>query len=156
MILSEHASKGNGDKLYKEYLAVLNLRPLGQTFMNILNEVGSRESDVSAKDSFIVSVTQPVSYSFACHFTCKVKYYWKIANIKMRFRGETMFFSFSHLCRYMSPTNYQMWIIVDHEHNRLNLVTRRQIASKRPKQSTQQNRFQQITPCCSSQLFLRR
>ena len=62
--------------------------------MNILNEVGSRESDVSAKDSFIVSVTQPVSYSFACHVTRKVKYYWKIANIKMRFRGETMFFHF--------------------------------------------------------------
>ena len=57
MILSQHALKGNGDKLVKSLLAILNLRPLGLTFVNILNEVGSRESDSSARDSFTVSVT---------------------------------------------------------------------------------------------------
>ena len=29
MILSEHDLKGNGDKLVKGFLALLNLRPLG-------------------------------------------------------------------------------------------------------------------------------
>ena len=46
------------------------------------------------RDSFIVSVPQPVSSSFVCHVSCKVKYYWKVANVKVRFRRETMFFHF--------------------------------------------------------------
>ena len=37
------------------------------------------------RDSFIVSVPQLVSYSFACYVSCKVKYYWKVANVKVRF-----------------------------------------------------------------------
>ena len=71
--------------LLKSFLAFLNLRPLGYTFVNIVNEVGSRESDSSVRDSFIVSVPQLVSYSFACYVSCKVKYYWKVANVKVRF-----------------------------------------------------------------------
>ena len=51
--------------------------------MNILNEISSRESDARARDSFIVSVPQPVSYSFACHVSCKVKYYWVVANVEV-------------------------------------------------------------------------
>ena len=61
--------------LLKSFLAFLNLRLLGYTFVNILNEVGSRESDSSARDSFIVSLPQLVSYSFAGYVSCKVKYY---------------------------------------------------------------------------------
>ena len=55
--------------------------------------------------SFTVSVPQPVSYSFACYVSCKVKYYWKVANIKVRFPGGDNVLSFSQLCRSMSPTN---------------------------------------------------
>ena len=81
MILSEHALKGMAINLSKSFLALLNLRPLGQTFVNILYDVGSRESDSSARDSLIFSVTQPVSYSFACHVSCKVKYFGKVGNV---------------------------------------------------------------------------
>ena len=45
------------------------------------NEVGSRESDASTRDSLIFFVMQPVSYSFACHVSCKVKYLGKVANV---------------------------------------------------------------------------
>ena len=45
------------------------------------NEVGSRESDASARDSLIFSVMQPVSYSFACRVSCKVKCLGKVANV---------------------------------------------------------------------------
>ena len=55
--------------------------------------------------SFIVSVRQPVSYLFACCVSCKVKYYWKVANVKVRFPGGDNVLSFSQLCRSMSPTN---------------------------------------------------
>ena len=55
--------------------------------------------------SFIVLAPQPVSYSFACHVSCKVKYYWKVAKVKVRFPGGDNVFSFSQLCRSMSPTN---------------------------------------------------
>ena len=75
MILSEYALKGNDDKLE------------GQ------------------RDSFIVSVPQPLSSSFACHVSCKVKYYWKVASVKVRFRGGDNVLSFSQLCCSMSPTN---------------------------------------------------
>ena len=69
--------------------------------------------------SFIVSVRSRLSYSFACHVSCKVKYRWKAANVKVRFRGGDNVLSSSQLCRSMSPlTSYQLWIIVDHEHNR--------------------------------------
>ena len=61
--------------------------------MNILYEAGSRESDTSAR-SFIVSVTQLVSYPFACHVSCKLRYFGKVANIKRGFKGETTFFHF--------------------------------------------------------------
>ena len=44
--------------------------------------------------SYIVSVTQPVSCSFACHVSCKVKYFGKVANVERGFEGETMFFHF--------------------------------------------------------------
>ena len=85
--------------------------------MNILYEAGSRESDGGAR-SFIVSVTQPVSYSFACHVSCKVKYFGMVANVEVRIRGGDNVLSFSQHCRSMSLTSYQLWIIVDHEHNR--------------------------------------
>ena len=39
------------------------------------------ESDASMGDSLIFSVTQPVSYSFACHLSCKVKYFGKVAKV---------------------------------------------------------------------------
>ena len=45
------------------------------------DEVGSRESNSSARDSYIFFVMQPVSYSFACHVSCKVKYSGKVANV---------------------------------------------------------------------------
>ena len=95
MILSEHALRGNCNKLVKEFLSILESATtwLDIIFLHILYEAGSRESDVSAR-SFIVSVTQPVSYSFACHVSCKVKYFGKVANVERGFRGETMFFHF--------------------------------------------------------------
>ena len=55
--------------------------------------------------SFIVSVRQSVSYLFACRVSCKVKYYWKVENVKVRFPGGDNVLSFSQLCRSMSPTN---------------------------------------------------
>ena len=45
------------------------------------NEVGSRKSDASARDSSIFFVMQPLSYSFACHVSCIVKYLGKVANV---------------------------------------------------------------------------
>ena len=51
--------------------------------------------------SFIVSVPQPVSSSFACHVSCKVKYYWKVANVRERFReGDIVFFILAALSFY--------------------------------------------------------
>ena len=44
-------------------------------------EVGIQEPDTSVRDSLIFSVTQPASYSFACHGSCKVKYFGKVANV---------------------------------------------------------------------------
>ena len=95
MIISEHALRGNCDKLVKEFLSILESATtwLDIIFLHILYEAGSRESDVSAR-SFIVSVTQPVSCSFACHVSCKVKYFGKVANGERGFEGETMFFHF--------------------------------------------------------------
>ena len=55
--------------------------------------------------SFIVSVPQPISSLFACHVSCKVKYYWKVANVRERFREGDIVFSFWQLCLSMSPTN---------------------------------------------------
>ena len=50
---------------------------------------------------------------------CKVKYFGKVANVnKVRFRGGDNVLSFLQLCGSMSPTSHQLWIIVDHEHNR--------------------------------------
>ena len=72
--------------LLKSFLAFLNLRPLGSVDIRekmTLYEAGSRESDASAR-SFIVSVTQPVSHSFSCHVSCKVKYFGNVANVKVR------------------------------------------------------------------------
>ena len=66
------------------------------------------------RDSFIVSV----SYSFACHVSCKVKYFRKVVNVRVRIQGADNVLSFLQHCRSMSPTSYQLWIIVDHEHNR--------------------------------------
>ena len=62
MILSEHALRGNCDKLVKEFLRIRESATtwLDIIFVNILYEAGSRESDASAR-SFIVSVMQPVS-----------------------------------------------------------------------------------------------
>ena len=82
--------------------------------MNILYEAGSLEWDASAR-SFIVSVTQPVRHSFACHVSCKVKYFGKVANAKVRIRGGG---NVPQHCRSMNPTAYQLWIIVDHERDR--------------------------------------
>ena len=40
VILCEHALKGNGDKLAREFLiALLNLTPLGETFVSVMYEV---------------------------------------------------------------------------------------------------------------------
>ena len=61
MIISEHALRGNCNKLVKEFLSILESATtwLDIIFMNVLYEAGSRESDTSAR-SFIVSVMQPV------------------------------------------------------------------------------------------------
>ena len=101
MIPSEHALTGNGDKLVKGFLSILEY---ATSWLDIREcfEWGWQTDSFS---SFIVSVRQPVSYSFACHVSCKVKYYWKVANVKVRLRGGDNVLSFSHLCRSMSPTN---------------------------------------------------
>ena len=78
MILSKHALKGNGNKLVKEFLNTLESLT---SWLDIVNEVGIPELDASARDSSIFSVTQPVSYSFTCHVSCKVKYFGKVANV---------------------------------------------------------------------------
>ena len=93
MILSEQALKGNGDKLVKKFLSILESAT--SWFVNISYEAGSRESESNVKDSFIVSVTQPVSFSFACHVICKVKYFGKVANVKVRIPGVDNVLSFS-------------------------------------------------------------
>ena len=82
--------------------------------MDILYDAGSRKLDAGAWDSLIVSVTQPVSCSFACHVSCKVKYLKEVANVIVKIRGRDNVLSFSQHCRSMSPTSYQLWIIVDH------------------------------------------
>ena len=67
--------------------------------------INLRDRGTVSAVSYIVSVPQPVSSSFACHVSCKVKYYWKVANVKVRFRGRDNVLSFSQLCCSMSPTN---------------------------------------------------
>ena len=51
-----------------------------------------------------------VSYSFACHgCSCKVKYFWKVANVWVRIRGEdNVLPCLSQHCHSMSPTSYQL------------------------------------------------
>ena len=45
-------------------------------------EVDSREADdASSRDNLMYFVMQPVSYPFACHVSCKVKYFGKVANV---------------------------------------------------------------------------
>ena len=107
MIISEHALKGNGDKLVKEFLSILESATSWLDIREYFeSEIGGRKLDASARDSFIVYVTQPVSYSFACHVSCKVKYYWKVANLKSEvLRGRQCSFIFEAL----SPTSYQLW-----------------------------------------------
>ena len=84
-----------------------------QEFPGVLGSRVGRE--LSARNSFIVSLTQ--AQLFICF--CKVKYFGKVANVnKVRFRGGDNVLSFLQLCGSMSPTSHQLWIIVDHEHNR--------------------------------------
>ena len=71
-------------------------------------------------------LTQPVSYSFAFRVSCKVKYFGKVANVRIRGKDNV------HSCvsqpfLSLSLTSYQL--------------LSRQLVSKRPKQSTQKNRF---------------
>ena len=66
-------------KVLKSFLALLNPRLLGWTSVSVM--YGSWESDASARDSLIFSVTQAESYSFADHVSCKVKYFGKVANV---------------------------------------------------------------------------
>ena len=68
---------------------------------------------------------QPLSYSFAFHVGCKVKYFEKVANV-VRIRGEDHILScVSQHFLSMSQTNYQLRIIVDHEHNQINEILSR-------------------------------
>jgi len=61
---------------------------------------------------------QPLSYSFACHVGCKVKYFGKVANV-VRIREEDNIIScVSQHFLSMSLTSCQLRIIMDHEHNR--------------------------------------
>ena len=75
--------KGNGDKLVKEFLSTLES---ATSWLDIcegyfMYEVGIRELDTSARDSLIFSVGNVAGYSFACHVSCKVKYFGKVANV---------------------------------------------------------------------------
>ena len=54
--------------------------------MRLKSKVG-RECEGQFNINF--STMKVVSYSFACHVTCKVKYFGKVANV---FEGKTMFF----------------------------------------------------------------
>ena len=68
---------------------------------------------------------QLLSYSFAFHVGCKVKYFGKVANV-VRIRGEDHILScVSQHFLSMSPTSYQLRIIVDHEHNQINEILSR-------------------------------
>ena len=127
MILSEHALKqhtllkGNGDKLVIEFLSTLLVRH-SSGFVSVMyeEEVEKRDADASARDSLIFSAAmQPVRFSFAYHVSCKVKYVGNVAKVKVRIRGKYNVLScVSQYCRSMSPTSYQLWIAVVHEHNR--------------------------------------
>ena len=134
MILSERALKGNGDKLVKEFLSNLE----------------SASSWFDIREYFEWGCQSRVGRECEGQFHSFCNYYWKVANAKVRFRRGDNVLSFSQLCRSMSPTSYQLWIIVDHEHNRWNLVTRRQIQSTpdnsnprylEPRANLNQNRF---------------
>ena len=71
MILSEHALKGNGDKLVIEFLSTLLVRH-SSGFVSVMyeEEVEKRDADASARDSLIFSAMQPVRFSFAFHVSC--------------------------------------------------------------------------------------
>ena len=77
MILSEHALKGNGEKLIKACLSTLES---ATSWLDIRMRLAVESpTDTSARNSLIFSnlsqfnifwgfsVTLPVSYSFACH-----------------------------------------------------------------------------------------
>ena len=125
--------------------------------MNILNEVGSRESDASARDSFIVSVTQPVRYSFACHVSCKVKYYWKVANVGSEVsRGSQWTF----ICTALSFHEPNQLSAVDHYGSRTQSKEScyEETNGLQSALNNQLNRivFSRQPSCRSSLLFLRR
>ena len=101
--------------------------------MTVVYQFGIQELDVSVRDRLIffcnaaleeihqaseVIVMQLLSYSFACHVGCKVKYFGKVVNV-VRIRGEDNIVScVSQHFLSMSPTSYQLRIVVDCEHNR--------------------------------------
>ena len=61
--------------LLKSFLALLNL------LLSVMYEEEVEKRDASARDSLIFSAMQPVRFSFACHVSCKVKYFGKVANV---------------------------------------------------------------------------
>ena len=122
MILSEHALKENDVKLIViEFLSTLESATSWLDIHECYVWGWSRKLDASARDSLIFSTIQLVSYSFACHVTCKVKYFEKVANF---FEGKTMFFHV--FCSTVVPWTKPVVSAVDHEHNQWNLVTGRQ------------------------------
>ena len=83
MIPSEHALKGNGDKLVKEFLSTLES---ATSWLDIRMRLAvESRTRVECKEQFNIfwgfSVTLPVSYSFACHVSWKVKYFGMVANV---------------------------------------------------------------------------
>ena len=122
MILSEHTLKENDIKLIViEFLSTLESATSWLDIHECYVWGWSRKLDASARDSLIFSTIQLVSYSFACHVTCKVKYFGKVANF---FEGKTMFFHV--FCSTVVPWTKPVVSAVDHEHNQWNLVTGRQ------------------------------
>ena len=82
MILSEHALKGNGDKRIKEFLSTLES---GTSWLDIRvwgwQSRGGRECEEQFNIFWGFSVTPPISDSFACHVSLKVKYFGKVENV---------------------------------------------------------------------------
>ena len=102
-------------------------------------------------------VTQPVSYWFAYHVSCKVEYFGEVYSERFHeeVEGKTMFFHVfrSTVVPWAQPVFSCGSLWVTNTIDEIYSVTRRQFVSKRPRQSTQQNLFLQTTFLCSFTTF---
>ena len=92
MILSEHASKGNGNKLVIEFLSNLesatSLLDIRKCCVRLKSKV---RRECEGQFNIFCNVACKLLICLSCH-CCKVRYFGKVVNVTVRLKGKTMFF----------------------------------------------------------------